>query len=179
MVELAARRLELARIEQELSRRGFRPDPDGPVCRWRCEGLLLDVMPADRSVLGFGNRWFGEAVRTAAERTLSSGAAIRLIRAPEFLATKLEAFGDRGRSGRDIHGSHDLEDVIGVVDGRASITEEARAASEALRRYLAREVHELLSTPGFEDAVVGHLPQDAASRARAPAVVRRLREIAG
>lgn len=53
-------------------------------------GLL--VMPTDERILGFSNRWCAEAVRTAAPVVLPSGVEIRVICAPEFLGTKLEAF---------------------------------------------------------------------------------------
>jgi len=50
-----------------------------------------------------------------------------------FLATKLEAFADRGRG--DFLG-HDLEDVIAVIDGRPSIEKEVESASPEIRTSL-------------------------------------------
>ncbi len=41
---------------------------------------------------------------------------IRIVTAPYFLATKLDAF--RGRGKGDYFGSNDLEDIVAVVDGR-------------------------------------------------------------
>jgi len=29
-----------------------------PLCRWQYEGLNIDVMPCDESVLEFSNRWY-------------------------------------------------------------------------------------------------------------------------
>jgi len=29
-----------------------------PLCRWQYEGISIDVMPCDSSVLGFSNRWY-------------------------------------------------------------------------------------------------------------------------
>jgi len=54
-------------LERQLQNAGLRHDqtPDAPVCRWRAGGALLDVMPTDRAVLGFGNRWYDEAIRAA------------------------------------------------------------------------------------------------------------------
>lgn len=176
VVEVVSR-LELTRLEEEVARRGFRPVQGAPVCRWRSASLTVDLMPTDPTILGFGNAWFREAVRTAREHTLGSGRTIRLVEAPVFVATKLEAF--RSRGGRDLYGSHDLEDLIAVVDGRPGIVEEARESSEPLREYLSREIRGLLERDGFLDAVIGHLPQDAASRARAPILLRRLRGIMG
>jgi len=49
-----------------------------------------------------------------------------LISPAAFLATKYVAFSDRGNG--DHYGSHDLEVFITVVDGRADIVAEIRAA---------------------------------------------------
>jgi predicted nucleotidyltransferase len=59
------------------------------------------------------------AMDASVTRRLTDDLEIRLITAPFFLATKLEAF--QGRGQRDFFASQDLEDVITVVDGRASL----------------------------------------------------------
>src|SRR4028119_950961 len=33
-------------------------EPGAPLCRWQYEGISIDVMPCDESVLGFSNRWY-------------------------------------------------------------------------------------------------------------------------
>lgn len=77
-------------LERQLESEGFRHDrrPDAPICRWTVGSALLDVMPTDESVLGFGNRWYGEAVQTSMKVALPSGRKIRLISPPAFLGTK-------------------------------------------------------------------------------------------
>jgi hypothetical protein len=111
-------------LERQLEQAGFKHDrsPDAPVCRWIVGGCMLDVMPTDEDVLGFGNRWYHLAVRTAESVRLPSGRTIRLIAPPVFLATKLEAF--HGRGGGDFLASHDLEDIAVVVDGRPGLVNE-------------------------------------------------------
>ena len=49
------------------------------------------------------------------------GLRIRVVTAPYFVATKLEAFRGRGRG--DYISSHDLEDLLAVIDGRDVIVE--------------------------------------------------------
>jgi hypothetical protein len=114
-------------------------------------------------------------VKTAESVRLPSGRVISLIASPVFIATKLEAFHDRGEN--DFLGSHDLEDIVTVVDGRSELLDEARAAPADLRAYLASECRNLLSTPAFLDALPGHLPGDSASQARLPELLRRLRSL--
>jgi hypothetical protein len=147
----------------------------GVICRWRSGELLLDVMPTDERVLGFANRWYAPALSAARVVELSTG-RIRLIRSEYFLATKLDAFHGRGED--DIVGSHDLEDAIAVIDGRAEVTTEVRTAAADVRHYLAREFASLLAARAFLDALPGFLLPDPASQARQPLLLKRLREIA-
>ena len=86
------------RLHAKLRKKGFTEDlgDRAPICRWKKESLLLDIMPTDPRILGFGNRWFSMAFSEAEPITLPSGKQIRILTAPYFLATKLEAFGSRG-----------------------------------------------------------------------------------
>jgi hypothetical protein len=77
--------------------------------------LTIDVMPTDERILGFSNRWYAPAIASAQSIEIA-GARIRLVTPPYFIATKFEAFNGRGNN--DYSGSHDLEDVIAVIDGR-------------------------------------------------------------
>jgi hypothetical protein len=74
--------------------------------------------------------------------------------------------------------SHDLEDIITVVDGRATLVDETVAARTELRVYLAEEFTRLLETHAFIDALPGHLPGDRSSQARVPLVEAALRRLA-
>jgi hypothetical protein len=116
------------------------------------------------------------AVDTAHLVRLPSGRTIALIAAPVFIGTKLEAFRERG--GGDFLASHDLEDIITVIDGRPTLIEEVRAAPRDLRAYLAQALRGLTTSPEFLDALPGHLPGDAASQSRVHEILRRLRELA-
>jgi predicted nucleotidyltransferase len=165
-------------LERQLEGGGFRHDrsPDAPICRWTVGGALLDVMPSNESVLGFGNRWYSEAIRTAMEVSLPSGQVIRLISPPAFLGTKLEAF--HGRGAGDFLASHDLEDIITLVDGRPELSKEVCEASLQLREYLFAQIRALLQNDNFLEALPAHLLGDAASQARLPELLSRLRALA-
>src|SRR5215813_2816821 len=39
--------------------------PGAPLCRWRRGDLIVDVMPMDEHVLGFSNRWYPAAIKSA------------------------------------------------------------------------------------------------------------------
>ena len=86
------------RFEDQLRGLGFVQDqsPDAPVCRWRVDGVAIDLLPTQEEILGFTNQWYRMGVATAQTLMLPSGLPIRVLRAPEFIATKLEAFYGRG-----------------------------------------------------------------------------------
>jgi len=136
-------RADYHQLGRQLRQRGFQEDsrPGAPLCRWCTDDLILDLMPTQGEILGFSNRWYLLALETAQLQELPSGWAIRIVTAPVFLATKLEAF--RGRGQGDFLFSHDLEDLMAVVDGRASLLEECRLSPLELRNDLAAQFLEL------------------------------------
>jgi hypothetical protein len=93
-----------------------------------------------------------------------------------FLATKYVAFLERGR--RDYYASHDLEDLITVIDGREEIVQEVQDAPGELRTYVIGAIRELLAVPTFAESLPGHLPSDRANQQRLPSLRRKLNAIA-
>lgn len=171
--------VEYYRLSEQLRQLGFVEDTgeDAPICRWKTADVILDVMPTDPGILGFGNCWFNLAYEASEWTTLPSGKRIRLLPASHFLATKLEAFESRGES--DYVMSRDIEDIITVLDGRSEIVSEVRQTNEELRDYLAQRCTMLLEERDFLDALPGHLLPDAASQGRSALIIDRLRKIAG
>jgi len=148
-----------------------------PVCRWRRDELILDVMPLDATILGFSNRWYPEALREAEKLRLASGLLLRVITAPLFLATKIEAFQSKGKE--DYLASSDLEDVVAVVDGRPSLADEVKRSSGEVRTYIAQAVKGLLREQRFLDALPGYLLPDSANQARFEQLMATLGELGG
>lgn len=159
VVEVATR-VAWYRFEERLRAHGLRHDTSSSViCRWRAgspgDELLVDLMPGDAAILGFENRWQRPALDHAKTLSLPSGQRIRAISPPYLIATKLEAW--NGRGGGDHLRSHDLEDIIALVDGRAEIVDEVGHAPGDLRSFLSREVATLLDQPRFLDTVDGSI----------------------
>lgn len=175
----AASLAEYQRLGAALRERGFAQSIEGaePPYRWTYAGLKLDLMPVDPGILGFSNRWY-DAVRRGAAMVVigdGDGVAVRVTDAPSFVATKLEAFLDRGAG--DYLSSHDLEDVLSVVDGRPELVAELGKAPPALRDFVVQTFARLLADDGFEDALPG-LVVDGSPATRTPMVLNRLRAIA-
>lgn len=163
-------------LESELRRLGFRNVPEGPICRWVVEGVLVDVMPTDSKILGFANDWSTPAIRNATSLEIEPGTSIRMVTPAYFLATKLEAFSGRGEG--DFLASRDIEDIIAVVDGRPQIAREVAEAPDDAASFVANTLADHLANPRFVESINGHLPGDPVSQARAGTVLERLRAMA-
>ena len=144
-------------LREELREIGAKEDTSegAPLCRWKLNGITVDVMSPNRAILGFANRWYPLAIRTAVKHLLSNGQEIEAIVPIVFIATKLEAFQDRGKG--DCLASKDVDDIIAVIDGRVTLAAEARDADQDLRPYLYESLTRLTSHQDFPYAVEGYL----------------------
>jgi hypothetical protein len=167
---------EYRALAERLRALGLREDttPGAPLCRWRDGHLIVDIMPTDATVLGFSNRWYPAAIDTA-ETFHIAGHDVRVVTPALFIATKLEAF--HGRGGNDVFASHDLEDIIAVVDGRPEIVNDVAAAGADVRGYIGTEIRALFDDPNFIEALGGFLLPDAASQGRRSLLEARLRAL--
>ena len=179
-VELTSRRA-FSDLEDALRARGFRNDAreGAPICRWLYRGVPVDVMPTDPEILGFSNRWYPYALETAAWSALPRGGQARIATAVAFAATKIEAF--RSPSRRHVGDyvvSHDMEDLITVLDGRPEIDEEISHAREDVRAYLAAAFAGFLKEPAFLESLEGHLDPGPTRVVRARMLIERLGSLA-
>jgi hypothetical protein len=170
-------RIQYVELEERLRKLGFKHDMSegAPRCRWLFDDIRIDIMPVSDKTGELSDRWFGPALQTAT-KIHTDKAEIWSVTAPCLIATKLETFKDRG--GGDFMSSHDIEDLITVVDGRTALVDEIDASPIAVRHFVATTIAELLKNARFRDSLPGHLPPDKASQQRLPLVLRRLRAIA-
>ena len=176
IVEIVSRG-DYYRLAESLRAAGFSEDSSegAPVCRWLVGGIAVDVMPTDAEILGFSNQWYQQALQNAEVRQISDDMAIRLVTAPYFLATKIDAFHNRGNE--DFIASHDMEDIITLLDGRPEIVEEVRNAPKDVKIFLSTKFAEFLNNRSFLDALPGHLLPDSASQQRVPILMETINAI--
>ncbi|MBX7115873.1 MAG: hypothetical protein K1X64_16205 [Myxococcaceae bacterium] len=139
-----------------LRARGFKPSavPDSPLCRLVLDNhFVVDVMPIDPRVLGFSNRWYKDAARNAQSYTLPDGTKVKAISPLYFVATKLEAFKDRGQG--DFRSSHDLEDLLLVLGQSEALRKQVEAATNPVTTYVRDTLKRLTSSRDFVDAIPG------------------------
>ncbi|PCI21045.1 hypothetical protein COB64_00800 [Candidatus Wolfebacteria bacterium] len=141
-------------FQGQLKSKGFHVSMEDDVsCRMRLGELKVDFMPIDEKILGFSNRWYAKSLETAKDYLLDDNLTIKLLASPYFIATKLEAY--LGRGNNDPLGSHDLEDILILIDGREELVDEIKAADEDVRLYIAEQFAALLQHEYFDHAVQG------------------------
>jgi predicted nucleotidyltransferase len=176
VVICAATYADYNEVSVQLRTLGFRDDMQLPI-RWHLEDLIVDVLPTADIGHGMGNRWFHLVMEHAVKRHLAGGTIVELAAAPVLLATKLEAFRDRGM--KDALASHDLEDIITLLDGRPELVDETAKVPEELKKYLAEQAVMLLALPDISYVLEGNLETKDGDEGRVAAVVERLRSLAG
>jgi hypothetical protein len=145
-----------ADIEEQLRRKGFVNDIDSEIiCRFKIQGIIVDVMPTSGEVLGFTNRWYEEGFKDPMEKDLGQNVVIKLFQPYYFLASKMEAFKNRG--GGDGRMSSDFEDITFVLNNRNTIWDEMQAASDSVKEYLKAEFGNLSKSDLLYEWISVHL----------------------
>ena len=173
----AASTVEYHKLEKKLMELGFfqKLQEDDPICRWYIDDIIVDVMPTDESILGFSNRWYLPAIENSVTIELEPNLEIKIATAPYFLGTKLDAFFGRGRG--DYLASHDMEDLINFINGRAEVIEDIKNSKPDLREFVIESLGRFLEDEFFLEALPGHLLPDQANQRRRSIILERIKKI--
>ncbi len=153
------------RIEEELRNRGFEHDMESKHSgRFVHGSLKMDISAIGAEVVGDVNTWYRPAFGNAIGIRLTSEFTILCITAPYFLASKLEAFRNRGNN--DFFESQDIEDIVRILDGRPQIVAEIGESESNVRYFLRQEFSKLIADDRFREALVIHLRPDEATPER-------------
>jgi predicted nucleotidyltransferase len=147
---------EWTKMQERLAELNFYPDPQGvSICSYKYKEILIDIMPADDSNIGVSNSWYKPGFNQLQEIKLPEGITINILSSPYFLATKLEAFKNRGKN--DFYGSHDYEDIIYLLDNRLNIVEEILNAEDSVKNYIKKELKVIKNHPQAEEILAIHI----------------------
>lgn len=125
-------------IENKLRDLGFENDiTSSIVCRYKIQGIIVDIMPTLPDTIGFANIWYHEGFHNAIEYQIDKTDSIKILSTPYFIATKFEAF--KGRGNNDGRTSHDFEDIVYVLENKSKVWHELNNAKESVREYLRNE----------------------------------------
>lgn len=164
-------RLQFNKFEAKIRKLGFTQNMD-IICRWDVGGVIVDIMPIDKEVLGFSSKWYPAAFKAAKDYHLNDETSVRLIDAPCFLATKIEAFENRGKG--DFLMSKDIEDMINVIDGRPEIVKEINESAATVKKFLSLKLRGFLKNEDFLDSIQQNLPSNSAGQNRFEDIVERM-----
>ena len=164
---------EYSKLEETLRNKGFKQkiSSKDPLCRWIIGTIIVDFMPTDTKILGFSNLWYGDAIKNY---TLKKCLVVNKNRnSTLFYQLKLKP----GRGENDFIMSHDIEDIILVIDGREEISNEIRKTDPNLRKYIQKRLSKFKEYPQFRDAIAGYLPTDINSQQRFQVIIDRINNI--
>ena len=136
---------------------------------WEWKGLRIDSMPHRQIHLMPHNRWFDELMKAAQSVEVLPGHRAWIASAPCFIATKFEAFFDRGK--HDFLRSKDLGDILAVVNGRAELGGEIQQSAPEVRSFLRKSFGWLLE----QGQIMESLPEIVPERQREQIVFDRMK----
>lgn len=149
----------LESLRENLVSRGFiQSADDSVICRFRYEDVLVDVMATEPIGWAPGNRWFKEGFRQAYSYPMDE-LKIRLLPHPYFLATKFDAFFDRGI--KDLYASHDFEDIVYLFNHTSDITDQIATSSTTVKKYLIECASKITASSQLQQAIIGNLFYEA------------------
>lgn len=156
---------DYATLEEKLRSKRFVNDIEsGVICRYKIQGITVDIMPTNDTILGFSNIWYPQGFKTAVKYDLGDGYKINIFRPEYFIATKLEAFKNRG--GNDGRTSTDFEDLIYIFNHRTTLWQEMSFADHEIKSYLQQQFKLLLENQYLEEWISSHLEYTEQRRAR-------------
>lgn len=141
-------------LNERLKELGFNPDPFAKdICSFNYKNIAVDIMPSEDGPIGPANKWYKIGFDNL-QSVLVEGETIRILSAPCFLATKFEAFNDRGG---DYRTSHDFEDIVYVLDNRTTIVEEIKSETQEIRDFLKEQFTKVYNSSNFEEILTSHV----------------------
>ncbi len=160
-------------INEKLALLGFNPDPYGQsICSYKYKDIPVDIMATEDGPLGPANRWYKlgfENLWTARAKQQE----IKILSAPCYLATKFEAFKNRGS---DYRTSHDIEDIIYIIDNRINIVEDIALENELISSFIKERLNDIVKKGLLKEVLMAHI-HPIMSDQRIPIVEEKITKI--
>ena len=141
-------------VQEQLGALGFHPDPFGhTICSYKYKDIPVDIMTTEDSPLGPTNRWYKIGFENL-WTVKAKDQEIKILSAPCYLATKFEAFNNRGS---DYRTSHDIEDVIYVLDNRTTIVEEIAQDDTRVANFIQEQLRQISKKELLQEVLMSHI----------------------
>ena len=164
---------QMDKLRERLALKKIFPAPKEKIMyRYTYEEILIDFIPFEETPLGPTNSWLKPGFDYA--YTIEVGQlAIKILPVSLFLATKWEAFKNRGSDPRS---SHDFEDIVYVIDNNLEVVEEIFNGTKNVQSYLKEMSREILNHPSRNEIIECHINPFTANERR-EMVVEKLKRI--
>lgn len=147
---------EWTKMQERLSELKFYPNPEGTsICSYKYKDIDIDIMPAEDSSIGVSNSWYKPGFKHVQKIKLPDNTTINILPIVYFLATKFEAFNDRGQN--DFYLSHDYEDIIYLLDNRIEIVNEILSSDSDVRNFIINELSKIYNHSHSDEILSIHI----------------------
>lgn len=152
--------VDFTKLTEQLQTKGFEPDQNGhSICSFLFKGIRIDVIPTSDTEIGATNKWYKigfEHLKTVKHEECN----INIFSLPIFIATKFEAYNNRGG---DYRTSHDFEDIIYVIDNSLCFMEEIRLAPVEVRNFIIEELSKVVRNNNYKEIISSQLHPNSIS----------------
>jgi hypothetical protein len=146
-------------LQERLRTLGFAEDTESNIiCRWKVQGIVVDIMPNDDSILGFSNPWYNEGYQNRIKITVSDQ-EIQIFTAPYFIASKIIALNSRmdGDQLFDWRWSRDFEDIMKIIS-EIDMFDESTFMSDEVKLFIREAFDSFRKDLNFlEEAISANL----------------------
>jgi len=142
------------KVQEKLNRLGFHPDPFGhSICSYKYKDIAIDIMATEDGPFGPSNPWYKIGFQDL-WTVKAKNQEIKILSAPCYLATKFEAFNNRGT---DYRTSHDMEDIIYVLDNRINIVKEIKQSDRGIQKFLKEQLQAIVNKGLLTEVLMAHI----------------------
>lgn len=164
---------EMEELREKLASKKIYPAPTETVIyRYTYEDVLIDFIPYQQTPLGPTNSWLKPGFEKAYPVEVGS-MEIDILPVSLFLATKWEAFKNRGNDPRM---SHDFEDIIYVINNNINLIEDVKNAEDDVKSFLKNMCKTILSHSSRDEIIECHI-NPFTSEIRKEIVISKLEKI--
>ncbi len=141
--------------------------------RFSYQDILIDFIPFEDTPLGPTNKWIKPGFKKSYSVRIGK-TYIKVLPLSYFLATKWEAFKNRGDDPRM---SHDFEDIIYILDNNPNVIDDIIYSDYDVKAFLKEMSDEILSHSSLSEIIECHLnPYEA--KERGVLLVEKIRQLA-
>lgn len=165
---------ELEQLRQDLNKKGFKNTAKNKIaCRFSFEDVFVDVLATKDISWATGNQWFEKGFNFAIPLQIDQ-IQIRILPVVYFLASKFDAFNDRGI--KQVRFSKDFEDIVFILNYCSYFKNEFLNSQNDVVSYLKKQFKIILDSDSLQEVLLGHIYYEFQEK-RFQKIINLLREL--